>query len=431
MKKAAILLAALLPVFSFGQGAANLFEFKNGQIWDGEKFAPASFWVSGKQVSTKKSAAEPTRVFDLTGQFVVPPVGDAGSLSFDGAENLEFVLKSCLSEGLFYVAQTGNSQAGRAAVSEKVNQPLGPDVSFANGVVTCTNGEPSNDIETRAYRAKFPREWQKKLETARQNPLLFSDAYWFVDSEEMLKINWPRITAMKPDFIQISLRDVSMPARHGGLSPEIAKKVVKKAHKAGLRVFASIETAADFRAGLDAGVDVFSNLPGHVWDGKGSPDKFLLTEKDWNKAKKKKVAVVSTFARTALLTGGMDKNGRFVSDSAQVRAVRGLYKSHLQNCLDRGIPFALGSDEWGKTSRTELNFLFQTGFATPTQMLMMQTAWTPKTIFPKRKIGKIGDGFEASFLVLEGDPTKNVLNIRRILMKFKDGQLLPSEEAKK
>ena len=232
---------------------------------------------------------------------------------------------------------------------------------------------------------------------------------------------------MNPAFIQISLRDVANGPRHGGLSPEMAKKVAKKAHKAKLRVFASIETAEDFRAGLDAGVDVFSNLPGHVWDGKGDPSRFLLTEKDFSKAKKKKVSFVSTFARTALLTGSMDKNGRFLTDSAQVAAVRGLYKNLLKNCLDREIPVALGSDEWGKTSRVELNFLFQTNFATPAQMLNMQCSATPKLVFPNRKIGKIADGFEASFLILEGDPTKNVLNIRRILMKFKDGQLLKSK----
>lgn len=47
-----------------------------------------------------------------------------------------------------------------------------------------------NDIE-RAYRAEFPREWQQKMETAHQNPLLFNDAYWFIDSEDALKTNWP------------------------------------------------------------------------------------------------------------------------------------------------------------------------------------------------------------------------------------------------
>lgn len=77
------------------------------------------------------------------------------------------------------------------------------------------------------------------------------------------------------------------------------------------------------------------------------------------------------------------------------------------------------------------NYLFQTGFATPAQMLNMQCSATPKLVFPNRKIGKIADGFEASFLILEGDPTKNVLNIRRILMKFKDGQLLKSAEPHK
>lgn len=79
MKNTAILIPFLLfRALVFGQNAAvDIFEFKNGQIWDGAKFSPGDFYVSGKNISIKKPG-EPTRTFDLTGQFVVPPVGDAG-----------------------------------------------------------------------------------------------------------------------------------------------------------------------------------------------------------------------------------------------------------------------------------------------------------------------------------------------------------------
>ena len=48
----------------------------------------------------------------------------------------------------------------------------------------------------------------------------------------------------------------------------------------------------------------------------------------------------------------------------------------------------------------------------------------PRSIFPERKIGRLEDGFEASFLVLEGDPLEDVANTQRIALRVKRGELL-------
>jgi imidazolonepropionase-like amidohydrolase len=54
----------------------------------------------------------------------------------------------------------------------------------------------------------------------------------------------------------------------------------------------------------------------------------------------------------------------------------------------------------------------------------MWTEDTPKTIFPKRKIGALKEGYEASFLALESNPLDDLTNVRKIRYRFKQGYLL-------
>jgi hypothetical protein len=55
-------------------------------------------------------------------------------------------------------------------------------------------------------------------------------------------------------------------------------------------------------------------------------------------------------------------------------------------------------------------------------------AWcetTAETIFPKRRIGHLQEGYEASFLVLGGDPLADFEKVKDIRMRFKQGRRIP------
>jgi imidazolonepropionase-like amidohydrolase len=51
---------------------------------------------------------------------------------------------------------------------------------------------------------------------------------------------------------------------------------------------------------------------------------------------------------------------------------------------------------------------------------------TPRMIFPTHRIARLEPGYEASFLVLDGDPTRSVDNLFRITTRVKQGVVLPS-----
>jgi imidazolonepropionase-like amidohydrolase len=49
---------------------------------------------------------------------------------------------------------------------------------------------------------------------------------------------------------------------------------------------------------------------------------------------------------------------------------------------------------------------------------------TPKLIFPQRKIGGLEVGYEANFLVLEGNPIQDFSKVKSIKMRVKRGNLV-------
>jgi hypothetical protein len=55
---------------------------------------------------------------------------------------------------------------------------------------------------------------------------------------------------------------------------------------------------------------------------------------------------------------------------------------------------------------------------------------TPQTVFPNRKVGRLKEGYEASFLVLEGNPLDDFNNVRKITLRFKQGEVLDVPSAK-
>jgi imidazolonepropionase-like amidohydrolase len=58
------------------------------------------------------------------------------------------------------------------------------------------------------------------------------------------------------------------------------------------------------------------------------------------------------------------------------------------------------------------------------ELLRMWCDTSARTIFPTRKIGALREGYEASFLVLEGNPIADFNRIRSIQRRFKQGEFI-------
>ena len=58
------------------------------------------------------------------------------------------------------------------------------------------------------------------------------------------------------------------------------------------------------------------------------------------------------------------------------------------------------------------------------ELLEMWCNTTAITIFPRRKIGKLKPGYEASFLVLKKNPLQEFTAIQQISLRVKQGRIL-------
>ncbi len=198
-----------------------------------------------------------------------------------------------------------------------------------------------------------------------------------------------------------------------GLDPTILPEVVSRAHAAGIRVMAHVESAADFRNALSAGVDIIGHTPGFRGNEQTQlPDvaPYLLTDADAARAARQGAYVITTL-------GGIVG----VPDSVLRRRADSLFTRNLETMKRHGVHVIIGSDSYRQTSMPEAIYLSSLGVYDNAELVRMWSEETSRAIFPRRRIGRLENGYESSFLVLEDDPLMDFSNVKRIKLRVKQG----------
>lgn len=407
----------------------KIYAFVNGQWYDGKTFRPQTFYAENGKLTTRK----PTTInetIDLQNGYVIPPLGDAHTHNLDGVRGLEAITAAYLREGTFYVQVLGNHASGAKQARPLLNQPTTLDVSYANGMLTCTYGHPFMVYEPLAMGIYNSSEAYQKVAEVKKSRRGENDVYWFLDNKADVDAKWGAILATKPDIVKIALVDATNYEKFvaagdtvsKGLSPEVAGHVVQKAHKAGLRVFAHVETASDFRIGLNIGVDGFAHAPYYDWNGATDtkPQDDLTTD-DLKRAGEKKLVVIPTAGRSVFAVTEYAPDGKGTINRERAARVIERHKRLLREMHRSGVRIALGLDNYGKTLLPEIEYLHENKIFDNATLLKIVVETTPQAIFPGRKIGKLQDGYEASFLVLAGNPLSDMNQIKNIRQMFKQG----------
>lgn len=97
---------------------------------------------------------------------------------------------------------------------------------------------------------------------------------------------------------------------------------------------------------------------------------------------------------------------------------------NLQLLRRHGVQLAIGSDDYRNGVVPEVRELRKLGIFSNRELLDLWSRSTPHAIFPERRIGRVAPGYEASFLVLEGDPLQDFENVFRIRLRVKEGAVL-------
>jgi hypothetical protein len=359
----------------------------------------------------------PDSTFDLHGEFVVPPFGEAHNHNIEASSRVDALIARYLRDGVFYVENPDILPRNRAALAGKVNVPTGVDVTFANGGLTGSGGHPIEIARRNIARGTW---------TAADGD---GEFYWVVDNSDDLARRWPAILAQHPDFIKVFLlyseeydRRKADSTFFGwrGLNPALVPEIVRRAHAAGLRVAAHIETAADFRTAIAAGVDQVAHMPGfrgNEHEQLPDPAPYTITDADARETARRGIIVVTTL-------GGAGEIDPMGPDSLTRRALDALHRRNLATLRRAGVRLALGSDTYSDDSRGEAQYLHTLGVFSDTELVQLWSHDTPRAIFPKRAIGRLEAGDEASFLVLECNPLVRFACTDSIRMRVKSGRVL-------
>lgn len=405
-----LLQAALLSLSFIGaqEISAQNIKLENGMWFDGQKFSKRTVWIYDGNLRFKANGRKAEKTIDIKGKYVVPPFAEAHNHNLESEYELQKRIDEYLSHGVFYVKLQSSIKKRIEPLMKNYNHPLGLDISLTYAPITGTDGHPIAVRKRYLEQGLFGNLFQnlKEIET---------HGYFIVDTEKELSEKWESVLSFKPEFIKVILsyseeyeKRKDDPAYFGrkGLNPKLLPEIVKRAHQKGLRVSVHVNTPADFREAIISNADEIAHLPGYSNGLKISPEDARL-------AAKKGVVVVTT----AVLAK------QRIKDPNYDKLLEGV-KYNLKILKDAGVKLAVGSDDYNDTSLGEATFLAETGVFSNLELLKMWSETAAETIFPNRRIGKLKNGYEASFLVLDGNPVEDWSSVQKIHLKVKQGQIL-------
>jgi hypothetical protein len=411
------------------QVPANSYAFVNGQWFDGQGFQPVT-WYAVRGRLTKQPPPAPVETVDLSGLYVVPPFGEGHNHNVEGPWNVQAVAERYLQDGVFYVKNPNNVRDFALQIRRAVNQPTSIDATFAHAGLTGRGGHPVALYEDVLRISRYepvigPIEWG----------WFEGRSYIVLDSEADLETKWPVITSGRPDFLKVYLvhsedEDATgtsgQSPRRSGLHPRLVPLIVAKAHAAGLQVTAHVETAADFRHAVRAGVDELAHVPGWLLQGPEDAEHARLMEEDARLAAERKVRVVTTTVAGRAMPGAAahQSHGHHAGPAQGQPESAGLatqvVRDNLRLLHRAGVVLLIGSDH-ADTSLAEVLHLRSLDLFDNLTLLKLWCESTPAGIFPGRAIGRFAEGHEASFLALAGNPLEDFEQVRAIRRRFKQG----------
>jgi imidazolonepropionase-like amidohydrolase len=390
----------------------------NGKWFNGTSFETrTSYSVNGRLTFEKRAHVD--RTVDLSGTWIVPPFADAHNHSLGGTlEDLNReVIRHDLTDGVFYVQIQGNlplSEEMKRRLS--LNTPRSIDALLAQGAQLTSSGG--------YYPGRLADLWLSSTMYAGFTRETLKDyRYFTIDSEAELDKKWPAILDEHPDFVKTMLvfsesyeeSKAADSAYFGwtGLDPHLLPRIVDRAHARNLRVSTHVMTAGDFHNAVAAGADIIAHFPPLAGTNIRLEDVKLVARRG--------IPVITTVAAASHISDPFFTLARL----DRIRALE-LLTRNLKLFHDQGVALAIGSDNPGDSSLNEVEYIHNLGVFDNLTLLKMWTEATPKAIFPDRKIGALKEGYEASFLALEGNPLDDFLNVKRITLRFKQGvELVP------
>ena len=389
------------------------YAFVNGQWWNGSGYEQRTVYTVNGMIKWKRPAYI-DQTFDLHGGFVIPPLAEGHNHWMEPSKVDDY--NACyLADGVYYVRDMANIPFLVDQFRDKVNLPTSVDWVSALTPFTGPGAHPAEVIEGFVHFGILPKDWKPDYD---------KQAEFVVRTEKDIDERFPLLLEQHPAYVKAfllfsdryeeNLNDPSIKADARGMDPKLLPHLVKLAHAAGLKVIVHIYSAADFRNAVAAGVDEVAHFPGNGYGVIKSPELFQITAEDAKAAAKAHISVTTTLAWLGEYKEKNPSSYEITRDQILIPNMKLLRAA--------GVRILIGSDKARRDVVPELHSLRLLGMLSAAELMRMDTETTAQAIFPDRKIGKLQDGYEANFLVLDRDPAANLENLSSISMRVKQGR---------
>jgi hypothetical protein len=393
-------------------------EYRNAVWWDGNSERSGSLYVRDG-IFVDPAGATPHAVIDLEGAIVTAPFGEGHNHniveSIFQRSNAEY-----LRNGVFYVKVPATYPPAIERIRDELNRSDTVDAIFSMGGLTSPGGHPVglfvNTLSKTIYGGATYEDFR-------------GQAFHEVANESEVVKAIQSIAGHGADFVKALVlysEDYFDDGYDGrplrGLHPVLLPTVVNEAHKHSLPVTLHVNSAADFRAGVAAGVDEIAHLPGIAWPEDRTAEDHRLTAEDAAQAKDVNVAVVTS-------TYVIDV--RFKDQPDRLSAFESVQRHNLSLLIAAGVEIRIGSDMYDRDgtgkgadpTRGEVESLVDLGVFDARSVLALWIE-TGRKIFPERRIACFEQGCEASFLVFTDDPRTDLVNLSSLTAGVKQGGLV-------
>lgn len=218
------------------------------------------------------------------------------------------------------------------------------------------------------------------------------------------------------DYIKVMIEGKGVGVKDTLFPPEILAAIVAKAHAYDKKVIAHVTSSNAFKAAIEGGVDVVTHIPF------SEP----LTEEVIQLMRKNGTVSVPTMVTMKGIVESIKKfnpNAPLNYDYVKESVAR-LYKAGVtiiggsdSNTDDPTTPY---SAPYGVSLINELGLMVDAGF-TPIQALQSATSM-PAKYFGMNDRGIIKTGYRADLLLIKGDPTVNINEIKNIKQVWIGGE---------
>jgi len=408
----AICLATPVPAQSQIDSPTPTMAFENGRWFDGKRFTLGDYYV----VDGRMTRIRPERLdgsFDLQGRYVLPGLIDAHNHNFQNGPFAAFSNQRTLQAGVYHSVQMCARPDQTMAFAGFLQSPGNVEVLFTDACFSGSDGHPLGI----ALASSAQMGEEVSVEQVHQS-------YDPVDTVEELDALWPALLERSPRLIKIILinserreAELQDPSTFGyrGLDPVVAREIVRRAHEAGIRVAAHVDSAADFTLAVDIGADLIAHLPGYRIAENMTPDDYRIPDAALSAAAGRGTIVITT---AGAARHAMKRRPEIA------KALKAMQVQNLTRLIAAGVPLAMGSDDVTGTVIDEVIYVDGLNVMSREKLLQIATADTARAMFPDRTMGTFVEGAEATFNVYSTDPLEDLSALRSIFLGVQSGTVL-------